>query len=324
MTARLDGALTVTARGGDGAAVTLPPPVEWELVRSFDSPADSFTAVFPYEQACGGFHSVEVTLGGRRIFYGGVDETSATAGAAGRRLKLLARGPGAVLLDNEALPWIYTNIDLQRIFDEHIKPYGFETLVYDNNAIFNHYQVQKGMSEWEVLYNFARNASSLPAYIDSEGRVVCPSEWPPAGSLVVSNSAADALRFSSVKVTDNRYSPITRFVIRDEEGVYSYSYDNPETDALGLTRIRYLIPSVEYMQGTSGRLDASLRVHRSMLGKFVAEAVCPGFWDVALRDSARLDTGVQIYEDLFVHQVRYRLSQDGAQTFLTMLDKRYV
>lgn len=71
---------------------------------------------------------------------------------------------------------IYTNVDLQRIFDEHIKPYGFETLVYDNNAIFNHYQVQKGMSEWEVLYNFARNASSLPAYIDSEGRVICPSE----------------------------------------------------------------------------------------------------------------------------------------------------
>lgn len=26
MTARLDGVLTVTARGGDGAAVTLPPP----------------------------------------------------------------------------------------------------------------------------------------------------------------------------------------------------------------------------------------------------------------------------------------------------------
>ena len=109
-------------------------------------------------------------MGERRLFYGGVDETSVTAGAAGRRLKLLARGPGAVLLDNEALPWIYTNVDLQRIFDEHIKPYGFETLVYDNNAIFNHYQVQKGMSEWEVLYNFARNASSLPAYIDSEVR----------------------------------------------------------------------------------------------------------------------------------------------------------
>ena len=163
MTARLDGVLTVTARGGDGAAVTLPPPVEWELVRSFDSPADSFTAVFPYEQACGGFHSVEAVMGERRLFYGGVDETSVTAGAAGRRLKLLARGPGAVLLDNEALPWIYTNVDLQRIFDEHIKPYGFETLVYDNNAIFNHYQVQKGMSEWEVLYNLARNASSLPA-----------------------------------------------------------------------------------------------------------------------------------------------------------------
>ena len=135
----------------DGAAVTLPPPVAWELVRSFDSPADSFTAVFPYEQACGGFHSVEAVMGERRLFYGGVDETSVTAGAAGRRLKLLARGPGAVLLDNEALPWIYTNVDLQRIFDEHIKPYGFETLVYDNNAIFNHYQVQKGRSGWEVL-----------------------------------------------------------------------------------------------------------------------------------------------------------------------------
>lgn len=324
MTARLSGTLTVTARGGAGAVLTLPAPAEWEIVRSFDSPADSFTGVFPYEQACDGFHAVEVAMGGRRLFHGGVDETSVTAGAAGRQLKILARGPGAVLLDNEALPWIYTNVDLQRIFDEHIKPYGFETLVYDNNAFFNHYQVQKGMSEWEVLYNFARNASSLPAYIDGDGRVVCPSEWPPAGSIVVSNSAAGALRFSNAKITDNRYSPITRFVIRDEEGAYSYTYDNPETETLGLTRKRYLIPSVEYMQGTSGRLDASLRVHRSMLGKFVAEAVCPGFWDVALRDRARLDTGVQTYERLFVHEVRYRMSQDGAQTFLTMLDERYV
>ena len=149
---------------------------------------------------------------------------------------------------------------------------------------------------------------------------------PDEGSAhLISNRDAGALRFTSLKITDNRYSPITRFVIRDDDGAYSYAYNNPEASALGLVRKRYLIPSVEYtLTPTGGQIDAMLRIRRSMLGKRVVTVTCPGLPDIAVCDTATVSGGYETLEGLLVHQVRHRLASSGASTELTLVDRGYL
>lgn len=105
----------------------------------------------------------------------------------------------------------------------------------------------------------------------------------------ISNRDAGAQRYTCLKITDNRYSPITRFVIRDDDGAYSYAYNNPEASALGLVRKRYLIPSVEYtLTPTGGQIDAMLRIRRSMLGKRVSPSPAPDCSISRLRHRVRV------------------------------------
>ena len=220
----LTGERSCTVRDSAGNAFSLPAPLEWEIVKSLDSPAHSFEGIFPCARACGDLRSVEVLAGERTLFSGGVDEAAVTEDAGGRRLKLIARSAGAVLLDNEALPQTYTTgLSLTELFDEHIRPYGFSTLITDFDVFFNQYQILKGTSEWEALSNFFRNGSQGIARIDDAGRVVCLMNPGEGNFHLISNRDAGAQRFTSLKITDNRYSPITRFVIRDDDGAYSLS-----------------------------------------------------------------------------------------------------
>lgn len=319
-------ALTFSAYNSAGQAVALLEPLEYEIVSSFDSPARSFEGMFRCPRAFAELHSIEVLGPGRTYFAGAVDETTVLESDGGRRLRVLARSAGAALLDNEAKPQLYTSIGLRQLFQNHIYPYGFATLTTDEEGAFmNTYQILKGMSEWEAFSNFFRNTGLGVAYVSPQNDVMCMSTLPTGAHHTISNQQTGALRYASLKITDNRYSPITQFVIRDNDGLYSYSYDNPKTTQLQLRRKRYLIPSVEYTQTpTGGAIDASLRVNRSMLGKRVVTVTCPGLLDTAICDSVDLDTQYDIFWDLFVHQVRYRLTAGGITTALTLLEKQYV
>lgn len=167
----LTGEWSCTVKDSADNAVLLPAPLEWEIVKSLDSPAHSFEGIFPCVRACGDLRSVEVKIGGRTLFSGRPDEAAVTEDADGRRLKLIARSIGAVLLDNEALPQTYTTgLSLTELFDEHIRPYGFSTLITDFDVFFNQYQILKGTSEWEALSNFFRNGSQgIPASTTRDG-----------------------------------------------------------------------------------------------------------------------------------------------------------
>ncbi len=317
------GSLSFTALDMNDAPVALPCPLE--IVKSFDSPANSFEGIFPCGRAYPELYRVSVHAGDTRLFTGTLDEQTITENDQGRRIKLIARGAGGVLLDNEALPQLYTNISLSDLFNNHIRPYGFQTLIADDNPFFNRYQILKGVSEWEAFSNFFRNTAYGNAFIDDDDNIVCRMAEPSGTTHTFSNRDAAARHYANLKITNNRYSPITRFVIRDDEGVYSYAYDNSKTDQLRLKRKRYLIPSVEYtLSSNGGIIDASLRIRRSMLGKLVITLTCPDLLACGVRDRVNLDTGFEQFEGLFVQQVRYKLAASGITTTLTLLDGQYI
>lgn len=302
----------------------LPCPVEFELVRSFDSPAHSFEAIFPCGRLYPEFYFVELWDGSKRLFRGMVDEQAVTENDTGRRLKLIARSKGALLLDNEARPQNHQNADLQDMFDIHLLPYGFTDLDADSLPMFNNFPIQKGTSEWEAFYRFFRNSNHGTPYIDENDRVVCHLDPSTGVTRKISNHDPDALHYSSLKIVNNRYSPITEYIIRDSDGFYSYSYTNPN-QSLGLTRRRYLIPSPEFMDGDRrGWNEAAVRILRSMLGKQVITVTVPGYQPASICDRVALDWELEHYSSLFVHQLRWRMSAAGITTTFTLLDPKYL
>lgn len=316
--------LTFYGLDRDLMRVNLPRPLEFELVKSFDSPAHSFEGDFPCERAYPEFMYVEFWDGQTRLFRGLVDEQTVTENDGGRRFRLIARSRGSLLLDNEARPQTYQNVDLQDIFENHIRPYGFSELNAQTLPLFNVFPILKGTSEWEVFYNFFRNSGHGVAYINDENKVIC-CEHPDTGVIhSISNRDPDAMRYSSLKIVNNRYSPVTEYIIRDQDGAYSYSYQNPD-QTTGLTRRRYLIPSGEFMDASyAGWFEAFLRIKRSMLGKQVITATVPGYQAASLCDRVNLDAGLCRYDGLFVHQLRWKLSAGGVSTTFTLIDPQYI
>lgn len=308
---------------GDSMYV-MPVPLDFEVVRSFDSPAASFEATFACDRHYPELYKIELLVGDRTLFLGFVDECTVTENEKGRCIKIIARSKGALLLDNEAAPQKYLNISLQTIFANHIKPYGFQFLQSSFNPVFNSYQIAKGTSEWEVFYNFYRDCDLGNAYIDEDENVICSTEPPRGNTLEFSNTGVGKLRYSSLKITNNRYSPVSKFLIRDKDGVYSSVCGNSQTDALKLQRRRYIIPPSHLTEFSDLAIyDAKLRIKRSMLGKLVVTLTCPGIVG-SICDRVNLDTGLSQFRLLFVQQTQYRLSSAGLSTTLTLLDKQYI
>ncbi len=318
--------LTFAGVDYNGQERPLPAPSQWELTCSFDSPADSFEGVFPWEQWYPELYTLRVRQGQDLVFQGGIDEVTCTEDGRGRWMQVLARSAGAALLDNEALPQLVQDRSLNEMFQEHVVPFGVTQLVTDvgEDAFLNQYQIPKGTSEWEAFTNFVRLTGLAIPHLDRQGRMICLNQLP-AGTTRTYSNQGEGTGYCDLKVTNNRYSPVSQFVIRDQEGYYSYAFDNPYNDRLKLQRRRYLIPSPSFSgSATGGRIDADLLVRRSMLGKEVITLTLPGLPEVEVGDSANLITATQDYLGRFVYQVRRRVSADGATTGLTLLDGDFI
>ena len=310
----------------NGQERALPSPASWTLTRSFDSPADSFEGSFPWEQWYPELYTLRVRRGEALLFEGGIDETACTLDGRGRWMRVLARSAGAALLDNEALPQLELDRTLNQMFQEHIAPCGVTQLVTDvgEDAFLNQYQIGKGTSEWEAFTNFVRLTGLAIPHLDGQGRMVCLNQLP-QGTLHTFSNQGTGQRYSGLKVVNNRYSPVSQFVIRDQQGYYSYTFNHPHNAQLKLQRRRYLIPSPSFSgSATGGRIDADLLVRRSMLGKQVITLTLPGHLEVAVGDRANLATPTQDYLDRFIYQVRLQLSEEGATTALTLLDRDFI
>ncbi|MCI8648806.1 MAG: hypothetical protein HFG20_01670 [Anaerotruncus sp.] len=317
--------LRVLGYNSSDQQVQLPAPLAFELVKSFDSPAQSFEAVFPCLRAYSELFRIDLYHGETKLFAGFIDEQTYTYDDRGGRLTILARSIGARLLDNEAAPRNYTNVYLLDMYNWHVKPYGLLLPNASINPFFNRYQVLKGTTEWEAFFNFLRSSQYGCAYVSDYGEIILSAHPPVRGTLTFSNRQKDALRFSSLKFTNDRYSPITKFLIRDSDGQYSYSYTNPEEKSLGLTRKRYLIPAEEFTPFSGGgEMEGMIRVRHSMLGKRVITLTCPGLLEARFCDRANVDAGLYQWSELFVYQVRHRMSAGGCSTVLTLLNSNYI
>ena len=285
--------------------------VEFYCISSVDTPADSLRAVVLSGQPLDWEEEIaelELQYDSRRIFSGICDRQIVSMGTRGCRLTVWGRSEGPLLLDNEAIPQEYSRVSMEQMFQRHIRPYGF-TANLERSAVLEHYQVGKGVSEWEAFSRFCQRAVKLRPYLD--GRTV-RFLLPGRGRRVIS-SQMPVLRMSK---TVRRSEVISQVLVRDGQGRYSTGIDNSEAQQLHIRRRRCLIPSAQWAQ--TG-VDAGLRLEESMRGRVRWEVELAGIADWELGCEVLLavpGTGQYFQGNLVERELRYR--ESGAVSRLVL------
>lgn len=199
---------------GAGTLWQLPAPVEWEMEYGVGTPCDSFLVRCPWSAA--GLGSPETWVGfqaehgGERVFTGVVDECAVSLTRRGCLLELSGRGMAALLLDNEALGRDYQLATLEDIVQNHVAPYGIETLAAAGLPHVERFRVDTGSSEWTVVDEFARRYGGVTPRFDRRGRLIL-SAWEDRTALVLD----DGVPLTAAERRDKRYGVLSEVLVRD-------------------------------------------------------------------------------------------------------------
>lgn len=317
--------MNIKATLAGGRKITLPSPASIAVDAAYDIPADAFEAVFPAEKLLdtGEFISLTAELDGKIIFDGLADEQRLIKNKDGLFLRLQARSRAGMLLDNEAIPQTFYRARLTDIYNAACGQYGFAGVLYDKNPTLSSFTVAKGQSEWQALESFCRQALELRPYI--ENNYVVARRRRAQGRLLISNTAAGGLRFSSLAVCNSRYGIISKVILKNAAtGVYDTAVYNPRFNELNLRRKRYIAPPKDWSGDPKRGADRLMR--DSMLKKVLVTAELTGLVYARPGDAAVIaDTAARGIEgELTVFAARHTADENGSFTTLTLILPDYL
>lgn len=312
--------LRCTAVTLGGLTLTLPRPLSLELTRSYDTPADGLEATFPWEGQCSPLVSVRIMLDGNEIFEGLVDEQRLEEGDE-CCLSLQCRSrAGSWVMDNEALPQYYRNPRLSEMFYNHLNPYGFGRLDCDRNYSMSLFTVEKGLSEWEAFSRFCLCAGGRLPFV-REG-VVIARPFRQYKTYRLSNDRSPlSLPYLRVEQVLRPSAVVARFILRNDQGVYTSMVTNTTAPLSNVRRKRYLIPLSEY--ASRPRQDGLQRLAKSNLAYLAYHVDLPGLHPLLPMDTVTLDHPAG-RSGLFVAEIQLVISPTGLLTRLTLADPRYL
>lgn len=294
-------ALRVAAKTTAGENYPIKAAAEIRVHRTLESPATSAEVVFPAEKLPGALASLAISEGGKTLFEGSVDRQTATVAVSGTEVRLEARGIGALLLDNQALPGILQYVQPGAAFERFAAQYGFSFYCPNARGFLPLFTVRAGQSEWDALTAYCRRMFGKTPYVIKKQIM---AERPPSGEPIVISNTGNGQKFISISHTRTPYNVISQVSLRDENGYYSSRVKNSAAAGLGQVRKRYAVPSTEFQGYPS--LDANLRIRRSMLQYERVEVTLPGSFeielgrDVQIRDRALAVSNMMVYDSTLI------------------------
>ena len=287
-----------------------------KLEADLRSPVVSLHARFAVERQPDELREVRVADGMRTRFEGQIDRQRFLLSGGGRILELEARSAGALLLDNEAMPCVLTNVRLSTVFSRCIAPHGFTCYNPQPVRTLDLYTIRKGMSEWEALTGFARRVYGITPYVT--GRQVMVARPNLTRTLRIGDGGVP---YRSLVHTTTPYHVLSQVVLRDENGQYSTTVRNSSAAYLGVRRKRYIIPTTEFVGHYA--LDANQRIRRSMLAKEETVVQLPGIIDAEIGQQVVIhDSEVQL-SNLLVGGMRCLVDDSGVYTELVLISSVY-
>ncbi|MCL2580496.1 MAG: hypothetical protein FWE32_10795 [Oscillospiraceae bacterium] len=290
-------------------------PAFLRIRQDLDSPAVGLSGRFPVGHRPTELMRIRVFRGDEMIFDGRPDEQRFTLSGSGMLLHIEARSRGAILLDNEAMPETLEFPSVHSVFGRLIAPHGFALIA--PNLSMDTFTVRKGLTLWDAFSVFTRRTLGRLPYVI--GDFVYADPQPPGESLVIGGQERPFSRFEH---TVSHYRPISRVFIRDDEGFYHASVENPDNQLRQIRRERYLIPAGEF--ANIPRWDAASRIRRSMREMESVEVELPGYHH-QIRPGRRVmvDHPDARIHNLLVDRSVFILDEKGERATLTLINVLY-
>ncbi len=265
--------------GVGSGSLCLSHPEQFSLVCGQDSPADSLKAVFCLQQEPEQLCVVRVTDGEEELFSGQVDSQEMVRDGKGSRLELTARSRGALLLDNEACPREYFGATLGQVFADYLYPLGFVDRV-GQNGYLDQYTVARGSSRWEAFAGLCALLTGREPWVWKGRQVVLKS--PEAKAWVIPAGQVVSRRHSW-----DRYRPLSRVYVRNEDGLYYTWEDSAAAQSGKILRERYAVPAPQWARQPEA--DARRRLEESWQGQESWEWVISGLRPIRPGDQVLLE-----------------------------------
>ena len=278
-----------------------------------DVPADSIEVTLPYDENVAlNVNEIVASLEGNIVFRGKVDEVVCLCDEEQAVIKLSARSPAGLLLDNEAEPVTYYCPSAEFVCDKHLKPFGIEAQDADNTPLSNYFRIDKGMSHWQVLENFCKIQYGTSPRIDGNGKAFLKGKKR-YESLVFGK---DGIGYISIREIRKRCELISKVRVKVEEfGRYSSSVLNDNPKCRGVDRIRF----VDATTKTGGLKTADRIIENSNKNSYCIMILCCGcIVDVMGCRAEIRDERLGTIDNLAVRKVQYSLGEDGEFTALEL------
>lgn len=302
--------------------IDLGPCYGCEISKSQEAPADGLNAVFFSDKKHERYKSIEVYSSENMLFFAGiVDEQKFEVTSSGCFLTIKARSNAALLIDNEASPQMYKRPSLDLIFKRHVKPYGFNLISDDKSPFSATLEVERGMSEWDVLARFCSTCLNTIPVVNADGSIdasgACAS-----GTLTFSNDS-NGINYTSIRQQYNRHKLISEIIVCEPYApIYVEKIRDNGLIENGISRRKFLSMTEDTTSAEKVSIEAAEQMIAEAKKKFnEVRITCPGAIFAQIGSKARIEDHILgSLENLTVHDLEYSLSQNGEFTTFTLLE----
>ena len=278
-------------------------------------PADSLTVTFPYSSEISkNADYIMVYHNNKPVFNCQIDEIITIKKADGVINKLTARNFASFLLDNEAEPLTYMNPSAGFIFEKHLKPLGITEYEADDIPFYGALKIEKGMTHWQVFYNFCKNRYGAIPRISGDGKAYFKGADNTA--IVTFGDEKGDIHYLSLKENNKRFKLISEVKLKlNEFGTYSGVIKNTNDESNSINRVRY----VNLISDNNTIETADKIINQSNFDSYTTELECIGCHIGIIGHKAIIyDNLLGEMKNLKINRVRYTLDNSGEKTTVTM------
>lgn len=281
-------------------------------------PADDLTVTIPFDSKLSEkAESVDVFDGDKVIFTGQIDEIITIKDGDGVITKITARSIAGQLLDNEAEPLTYVNPDAEFIFNRHLKPFGINCFEADSTPFYGSLSISKGMTHWQVFYNYCINRYGCKPRITGDGQAYFKG-FESDKTVIFSESGTP---YYSLKENLKRYKLISEVKLKlSQYKGYTGSIKNTNPECENISRVRY----VNTVSDKTNLHTADNIITQSNSDSYSITLECHGCHIGILGGKAEIhDDILGRKENLIIRKIKYTLGRNGENTTVTLGKEKF-
>ena len=215
-----------------GAAVSLPPLLEWSIRQTDGDPCGSFSVCFAFEAAwlpvlkqAVGFTAED---GGRTVLTGLVDDFAVRLDRRGALAEVSGRSMAAALMDNQVRAAEFVSAQLADILRLYVKPCGITRIDAAPMGQVANFAVETGYTCWQVLTGFCRHSAEIFPRFAPDGTLVLRKNETPRRVVI------EPEQVRACSYVQNRYGAAARQVMVNTRTGEQQVAENAELRKLGI------------------------------------------------------------------------------------------